>query len=75
MATSTAQFLISIPAEGQSAAARQFLLNLEVSLEPATEQDNVAGIQVTLCSAQEVTGTNPVPCSPGPAMENPNPGG
>ena len=75
MSTSTAQFLISIPAEGQSSTARQFLLNLAVSLEAANEQDSVPGIQVTLCSAQEVTGTNPVPCSPGPAMENPNPGG
>lgn len=74
MSTNTAQFLISIPAEGQS-PARQFLLNLKVSLEPATEQDNIAGIQVTLCSAQEVTGTNPVPCSPGPSLENPNPNG
>ena len=44
-------------------------------MEPATEGDSTEGIQVTLCSAQEVTGTNPVPCSPGPAMENPNPGG
>ena len=75
MSTNTAQFLISIPAEGESSTARQFLLNLEVSVEPATEGDSIEGIQVTLCSAQEVTGTNPVPCSPGPAMENPNPGG
>jgi len=75
MSTRTVQFLISIPAENESSTARQFLLNLAVSLEPASEEGSIEGMQVTLCSEQEGTGINPMPSSPGPALENPNPNG
>lgn len=73
MSTCTTQFLVSIPTEDESPEARQFLLNLEVSLEPATEPEEDDEILVTVCSAKEVTGTNFVPCSPGPPAENPHP--
>jgi len=50
-------------------------VQLEDSVEVAEEQDNLAESQVTLCSEPEVTDTDPVPCSPAPPMENPNPNG
>lgn len=75
MPTRNVQFLISVPAENETSQARQFLLNLTVSLEAASEEVGVEGIELTLCGSTEETTEGPVPCSPGPALENPNPGG
>jgi len=75
MSTCTTQFLVSIPTENESPEERQFLLNLAVSLEAATVEEEEDEILVTLCLALEVIGKNLVPCSPGPPLENPNPGG
>ena len=74
MSTRNVQFLISVPAGDETSQPRQFLINLAVSLEPASEEQGIEGIELTLCSAEECP-DGPLPPSPGPVLENPNPGG
>lgn len=73
--STTVRFLISTSSQDGS-SRQQFLVNLALSLEPASEEDSCGQIEVVLVPAtSEGGGVGLVPCSPGPIMDNPNPGG
>jgi hypothetical protein len=74
----TVRFLISIPSEDGS-GTKQFLLNLSVAVEPASEDITLGQIEVAVLAESTTSDfesvTGPVSSSQGPHPEDPNPGG